>query len=145
MSITINTPPELLYKLAPETVPGAIGRGLDNAGARVQAFMQVYPATRRQAQPPKTDLQRRFIHWAVRNGVVGIPYGRTGALAAGWQVEASGNVRTILNENDHADIVQGPGQAGYHSGNWRTVDDGAEMAGPVLAEEMESAISEVLG
>jgi len=72
-----------------------------------------------------SDRQRRYFFWALREGIINVPYRRTGALAAGWKVDVSGTQATVTNAVPSAPYVQSrPRQSRMMTMiGWPTVED----------------------
>lgn len=119
-------------------------QGMRAGALHIKGVASSYPGVRRGSQPPKTDRQRRFLHWAVRNGVIGIPYRRTGRLARGWDIaRVSAFSATVQNRVAHGPITQGAGsQAHYHSvTGWSTEKSIAAKEGAAIARLIEREIA----
>lgn len=55
----------------------AVKTGIEAAALHTKGVVAKYPAQKRGLkQPPKTAKQRRYLHWAFRNGVLDFPYRR---------------------------------------------------------------------
>lgn len=83
-----------------------------------------YPAQSGRVQPFKTDRQRRWFFWALRNGLIAVPYRRTGRLANSWRAERRGPSDWLLgNSAEYSGLVIGEGrQSKYHEDNWWTAE-----------------------
>lgn len=118
--------------------------------ARLNAFMATDAPTRTQPQPFKTAKQRRFFFWAVKHGVITVPYRRTGLLRRSWTMHieqtASQVIGVLDNPTPYGPWVQAPPpqQAMYHQGNWRTTEDAVKRLGPAIRGEFQRAIEEAL-
>lgn len=86
---------------------------------------QTYPPQLNKPQPFKTEKQRRFFFWALDNGIIIVPYPRTGLLANSWRARQEGWSHWVLeNSAAYAHLVVGKGQqARYHEGHWWTAED----------------------
>ena len=106
---------ELLEYLGEKRYAGALRKGLLDAGFHVMGQMKAYPPVRRGKQPPKTDRQRRFLHWAFRSGALTL-YQRTRTLEYGWVLRFISKYTVyIFNLVPHGPFVQGAiSQSFYH-------------------------------
>lgn len=69
-----------------------------------------------------SDKQRRYYFWALREGIINVPYKRTQTLARGWRVLGKGKQSIIANETPYADLVMGKGQSRMMSRiGWHTI------------------------
>lgn len=116
--------------------------------ARLQAFLATYPAPRPQAQPFKSEKQRRWFFWALDEGMITVPYHRTGLLGRAWQmrVENTGAqmIGVLSNPTPYGPFVQSPKQAAYHAGNWQTTDDAVKKLAPTIRYEFDRVIKDAL-
>lgn len=93
----------------------------------------LYAPIRKRKQPPKTDKQRRFLHWAYRTGQLQSPYRRTGGMRDAWEKRLlpDGISHEIVNETAAARYTKDSRyQSAYHKGNWPTVGDDVRRYGP---------------
>lgn len=110
-----------LRKLASEwreTTDGTVGGWTKDQRAGMKGYG--YPPQRNAPQPFKTERQRRWFFWALANGVITVPYQRTGRLANSWRARRQGWSDWILeNSQAYAALVVGRDkQARYHEGHW---------------------------
>lgn len=83
-----------------------------------------YPNQTNKPQPFKSDRQRRFFFWALSQGLISVPYRRTGRLASSWSAKkVSWGSWRIENSRPYSELVIGKSQARYHKGNWWKADD----------------------
>jgi hypothetical protein len=73
----------------------------------------------------KSARQRKYFFWALKNGVIQVPYVRTGKLGQSWtyKIETTGaGLRGVIGTNmGYARWVQNEdSQAAIHRGNWLT-------------------------
>lgn len=114
--------------------------------ARLNSFMATYPPKRPQPQPFKTDKQRRWFFWAIKAGVITVPYRRTGQLGRSWAMRVQQTATQIIgildNPTSYGPWVQAPPpqQAMYHAGNWRTTEDAVKKIGPAVVREFQRVI-----
>lgn len=104
-----------------------------------------YPAPKRGRQPFKTERQRRFFFWALANGVIQVPYPRTGRLANSWSARKTGaSSWTLANSMPNAAWVIGRGrQSKYHEGHWWTAEDIIEGNVKELSEQLTEELEDL--
>jgi len=88
-----------------------------------------YPPPSRGKVRFKSAKQRRYFFWALKQGVITVPYVRTGKLGQSWNTHidetGSGMYGKIGTNMGYAKWVQNAeSQARIHQGNWLT-DEGA--------------------
>lgn len=112
------------------------------------------PIIRGRSQPFKTDKQRRFFFWALRNGLITVPYQRTGTYGRAWRLTRNPSkgiksdgytlaARAVQSGRDYTALVGGNagggGQAKIHG------DGGWALARDVIEEEAAKLPSEISG
>lgn len=104
-----------------------------------------YPTPKRASQPFKTDKQRRWFFWALRTGLISVPYVRTGILASSWRAENNGWADwSIANSASYAALVVGRGeQSHYHKNHWWVSQDIIEEKTPDLTAKLTEEIIEL--
>lgn len=129
----------------------AFQRGVAIGAATIKTFMADYPAQIHRPQPFKTDKQRRYVMWALKNGQLSFPYrrggGRSERLGARWTIIITdgGMGATIQNNASYARMVQKEGaQVGYHVGNWQTDQDAVDQKSQDVVDSIESEVSAVI-
>lgn len=75
--------------------------------------------------PLRTAKQRRYFFWALKQGIIKVPYTRTGKLGQSWTWEitqtGAGLRGTVGTNMSYAKWVQNEeSQAAIHRGNWLT-------------------------
>ena len=90
----------------------------------------------------KTEKQRRYFFWALREGKIEVPYRRTRTLGRKWTTKvehiSGGVVGIVGNATPYGPYVQSRAdQAQIHAGRWGTVED--------ALENLEDEIFETLG
>lgn len=107
--------------------PQIIGAAMIVGGNTLKRIMAEYPPVSRRKQPFKTDKQRRYVFWALRKGLIVIPYfrgqnPRSENMKARWIVRSVSNGVEVANNASYAQLVHGwQKQAAYHKGTgWRT-------------------------
>ena len=119
---------------SPETIDETVRKWAQDQRKRLKG--RGYPPPRRAPQPFKTDRQRRYFFWALAQGIISVPYQRTGRLANSFRVERDGAAQyRITNSAQYAPLVVGKGsQAGYHAGHWWIMEDEVKAETPKLAK-----------
>lgn len=87
------------------------------------------PSQTHAPQPFVSAKSRRYFFWALRNEKIHVPYQRSGAINALWEVTTLSNGNTkVASKRKGAKWVIGENkeQARYHAGNWPSVNDVAE-------------------
>lgn len=111
------------------------------------AYIQDYPGPPQRPYPQmlRTEKQRRYFFWALRNGLIQVPYVRRGKLGQSWttNVTATGNsLHGIVGTNlKYAVYVQNSQrQAVIHQQNWRTDRMAVEANRAEILERFRAAI-----
>lgn len=73
--------------------------------------------------------QRRAFFAMLRDGVIDVPYRRTGDYGRSFVKQPDSTGMTLASNLAYAPYVRGPGQAAYHKGNWTDLE--------TLAQELE--------
>jgi hypothetical protein len=137
-SIRVEGLDKLLKKLD-KLGSGVYRPALAEAGAYIKNIMASYPPQiTGRAQPFKTRRQRAFVMAALREGLITVPYRRTGGLGRRWTVvlRDGGKTAVVSNNAPHARLMHAAGdQAQFHAaGGWKTDKQVAqEEAGAVKA------------
>lgn len=102
-----------------------------------------YPPQSNKPQPFKTAKQRKYFFWALDQGIIIVPYPRTGTLANSWRSRKLGwSDWVIENSTAYGALVVGRGkQAKYHSGNWWIAEDEIEEQTPELTRKLSEEIT----
>jgi len=128
--------------------------GLKAAGLYVKGVASTYPKVRRLKVDTKlwTLKQRKYFFWALRKGVIEVPYRRGGKrsqrLGARWAVDESrldaGQV-TVGNNASYAPVVYDrKNQSWYHKGNWLNTQQIAKKAGPQARRIVRAGVANKL-
>lgn len=136
-----QNPPDLARTIgeAPRMARGRMTKAaavyLVGNGRRGLAHYPMYKYVSRRSAYGKTffsDRQRRYVMAQIKSGRIdpGVPH-RTGMLQRGWQVVGDNTKATIVNTEEHADVVMGKGQARLNAKvGWRVyskvIDDNAD-------------------
>lgn len=122
-----------------------IKRGFARTGARMQKQLAAYPAQQKgRKQPFTTAKQRRYFFWALKEGIIKVPYRRTGLLGRRWQFKVEQTVLktrlSVGNNAPYARIVQGDDsdQSHFHKPVWQNTAD------KVLEENAPLVIADIL-
>jgi len=96
-----------------------------------------------------SERQRRYVMWAIRNGVIKVPYVRTGKLGQSWdyQITVTGNgLRGTVGPGISYGIwVQSSErQAVIHRGRWRTDLDAVNANRGAIVRHFVAAIRRAL-
>jgi hypothetical protein len=126
-----------------ETVKVSKGRLYGRmAAARAKVIKQ--PARFQGPYPWKTEKQRRYVMWAIRHGVIVVPYKRTGEYARRWQIASLDDGYRLENPLPHAKYVGGSAygdkQARIHQKRWALLRDAIEEALAELPKEVADHI-----
>jgi hypothetical protein len=105
---------------------------------KVQLKAFGYPAQKKAKQPFKTDKQRRWFFWALNNGMISVPYQRTGRLANSWGISRVGwSDYAVRNSAPYSAIVIGKStQSKYHLGHWWVAQDIIDANKPELTKDL---------
>ena len=110
-----------------------------------------YPGPPQRPYPKmlRTERQRRYFFWALKNGVITVPYHRTGKLGQSWtwkiDTTPSGLRGEIGTNMSYAKRVQHQGlQARIHQGNWLTDYGAIEKRRDEIGRRFRAAIRAAL-
>jgi hypothetical protein len=87
-------------------------------------------------QPFQSIRQQKWFFAALREGLIDVPYQRTGGLAKRWGIADNGLTQTIGNDAPQAPFVLGTNQSPFFEAvGWKRVDEivDAESAGAAQA------------
>lgn len=155
-TVVIEDMDALLAKLTKLQTLQAVQGAMLLAGAHIEGKMKAYPpqsgATRKSVYNKtfKTDKQRRFFFYALKKGIIQLPYRRKlgGGLAGAWTVRAfdQGLSVEIGNNTSYGPLVQGQGrQSLYHkAGGWATDEAVLERETPAVVAYVKDAIEQAL-
>jgi hypothetical protein len=99
-------------------------QGLEQAGRYFQTQAEIYPPQRHGPMVGgfKSERQRRFFFWALRTGLITVPYVRTYNLQRSWQTVMNETAlkATIGSGVSYSQWTHGAKQAQYHKiTGWR--------------------------
>lgn len=112
-----------------------IGPALEHGARLFVEIVQVYPPEHHESRKAVygvtffTLKQQRFFFWALKNGIIEVPYRRglspgTQDMKNKWQVRVAGQFTYIAeNAATYSSLVMGRKQTLYHKrGDWKTTD-----------------------
>lgn len=144
VSITINDA-DIKRKLSAISDQKIVQAALFVGGQKVKSIMATYPPVSRRKQPFKTEKQRRYVFWALRKGLIVIPYfrgqnPRSERLGSRWTVRSGTNRVIVANNASYAGLVQGDEQTHYHKETgWRTGRDVVTRDRDEIVKEISDA------
>lgn len=97
----------------------------------------------------RTAKQRRYFFWALAQGIIKVPYQRSGKMQQNWTWEmetlADGLHGKVGNNYKPTRYVQSEAfQARIHQGNWQTDADAIRGKRDEIIQRFRSAVSEAL-
>ncbi len=123
------------------------------SGAHIKSVIAVYPPRRHGKQPFKSARQRAFFFYALKNGLIEVPYRRglspkSEALGRKWTVEFrdGGKTAVVGNNVSYGPLVQKHDkQSMYHRvTGWKTdrqvATDEARAVKQILARHIQEAV-----
>lgn len=117
----------------------------------LQDALTDYPGPPMRPYPKmlRTEKQRRYFFWALKQGVIQVPYVRTGKLGQLWTwkvtVTGSGLRGEVGTNMSYARWVQRQGsQARIHRGNWLTDFGAVQQKRDEIGRRFRSAIRAAL-
>lgn len=116
ISYTVNIPSALTNALANAKQMRGLKQGMVQAGGYLVGMQGWYPPESHRPQPFKSEKQRRYVLWAIKAGIIKVPYVRTGGTqrSMGMTIEDNGlTIRTGTNL-DRVKWTHGEQQALYH-------------------------------
>lgn len=127
LQINQNTVDRLFRKLDRLAAERVLRAPMEESLQVLQDDLTDYPPKPQRPYPKmlRTAKQRRYFFWAIKSGVIQVPYVRTGKLGQSWtyRIETTGaGLRGIVGTNMlSAKWVQNEdSQAAIHRGNWLT-------------------------
>jgi hypothetical protein len=134
-------------------MPTAVHEEVTRAGAdETVKAMRVYPAeksisrTQAYGTPFFTDKQRRYFFWALRKGIITVPYRRTNNLRDNWVIIGQGLNEMVVNETPYAGLVMGDNEQSRMSRQigWKTLAQRLRENEQKLAKVLKSAADKAL-
>lgn len=159
MAVTIEVvgAKELIAKLTTLQQLKKVQQAILDSGVLVKDALATYPDAGSVDRSPNPNLQgnsaqakknRAGFFWHLKNGDIGVPYGRTGNLGARWTVTSADSGWTAVVDNSmksYNSLVQGPEQTRRHANTgWLTVEKAKEKHGPEVIEKITQALEEEL-
>jgi hypothetical protein len=112
-------------------------------------YAKIYPPPRRAPFEFVSLKQRRWFFWALKNGIITVPYRRTYVLQNAWRYEPqTAFTAAAKNDTKYARYVVGlpDQQARYHSGWWNASTQIATYVENETAEPVaEDAVMQLIG
>lgn len=138
----------------PEAMRRALQAAGEEAGRRVilsTAGLKKYPGFYHAKQPFKSDKQRRFFFWALREGVIEVPYRRglspsSERYGTQFYIEPRGSYNTAVgNRASYAEILGGEGQSRYMAaGGWRKLAEVATEKLPQVRDVFQAWVDRTI-
>ena len=151
IAIKVDGLGELFRKLDHLTAVEVLKPPMEASLLELVSFMEDYPGPPQRPYPKmlRTPKQRRYFFWALAQGIIKVPYVRTGKLGQSWTWEVTTNwagVRGKVGTNlKYAPYVQSKAlQARIHQGNWNTDAQAVEEKRAEIIQRFRDAISEAL-
>lgn len=121
-----------------------ITNALLRAGEMLRAEQALYPVHVSRSQPFKTDASRRWFFWALKTGLIQVPYVRTNALARSWEVSlVSATSVAVGTAHAQAPLMKGDRQATYHRvTGWETAAATTQRIEPRLFATIDAGIAQ---
>jgi hypothetical protein len=122
-----------------------LARQMEIAVKNLQFVLKYYPPRDKNLHVTfKTDKQRKYFFWALREGKIQVPYQRTRTLGKKWTTKVEfingGVVGTVGNATPYAPRVQSRAdQARVHAGHWGTAEDALENLNDQIYETLGEA------
>jgi len=143
---------KLLKKLG-KMGPGVYKPAIAEGATHIKSVIATYPPARHESQPFKTLRQIRYFFYALKNGLIEVPYRRglspsSEALGRKWTVEFrdDGKTAVVGNNTSYGPLVQKDGvQSNYHRiTGWKTDKQVAESEAKPLRDIMARHIRKEL-
>lgn len=144
---------DLLKKIDKATQLQAFKNGLHLAALEVEKVLKIYPPERHAPQPFKTEKQRRYFFYALRKGLIEVPYIRrvninSQDMRANWEVKPldNGFTQVIGNPISYSKYVHGnTEQNHYHKvTGWKTVAQIAKSMEPRIVQIVSAEVAKDL-
>lgn len=156
MQVNQNSINSLFRRLDHLAAVNVLLRPMEESLLSLQDDLTDYPGPPQRPYPKmlRTAKQRRYFFWALKAGVIQVPYVRTGKLGQSWswKIETTGaGLRGVVGTNmGYAKWVQREdSQARIHRGNWltdaRAVDQRRAEIGRRFAAAIRRAMAGGIG
>lgn len=140
-----------------EQLQGVIG-GLEAGAAHLRDVFAVYPPTKRLKRRDvygktfKTAKQRRWFFFALRGGLISVPYRRafdprSERFGESWTITSENDgLRWIIgNDSTYAEKLKGNQQSLYHKAvGWTTLQADIDKQAPYVLEQITAAVEAAL-
>lgn len=153
MASVIKGDKELMAKLAKLKDWSALSPTLTAMGVHIKGRISAYPmGNQHRPQPFVSEKQRKYFFWALREGLIEVPYRRGQSpgsedLAQSWWTKSEGALKVLVgNDTSYGPLVQGPGtQTAYHQATgWKTTDDVVEEESEFVLNEIKKKVDQIL-
>ena len=151
LGIDVSGLKPLMDKLA--KMPKAVHEEVTRAAAdETVKAMRVYPAERRITRtqaygtPFFTEKQRRYFFWALKQGIISVPYRRTNNLRDNWVIIGQGLDEMVVNQTPYSGVVMGDNEQSRMSKaiGWKTLEQRLRENSQKLAKVLQSAADKAL-
>ena len=129
----------------------ALRRPMEESLLVLQDDLTDYPGPPQRPYPKmlRTAKQRRYFFWALKQGIISVPYVRTGKLGQSWTwkiTETGSGLRGVIGTNmKYVKWVQvESSQAMIHRGNWLTDTRVVERRRAEIGRRFAAAIRKAL-
>lgn len=133
---------------------GAMGKPGYVAGLRaaskvfIEDDLKRYPPYRYVPQEFTSEKHQRWFFWALRQGIITVPYSRTGAMREGWRA-LKFRAESVLIVNEEPAAVWAKGDEtqtdAHRRRGWRTVGEDLRRAAQKLARIVARHIERAMG
>ena len=152
VTIDLDGLDEVLARLERVGSLAPLRAGVAAAALQIKGYIARYPP-KRPREMRFTDRQRRFFFWALRQGIIEVPYQRGQSpgsedLSQRWTIKLRQHGLTAIvgNNASYVRYVQDRDrQSSYHKGNWQTAQDVAERHAAEVTNIIRLAIEQALG
>ena len=155
MPVTIKGDVELRRKLDKlANMQQSIAPSMEAAALYVKGEVSEYPqGNQHRPQPFQTDKSRRFFFWALRNGVIEVPYRRGQSPGSedhgqSWTIKGmNGGLKQVIgSDTSYGELLQSAAkQTAYHkSTGWRTVEDVVDKEADKVLEFIKKQVDKLL-
>lgn len=141
ITITVTGIDDVVKRLGSNWAEKAMRLPMEHSLMSIVDYMEEYPGPPQRPYPNmlRTAKQRRYFFWALKQGIIKVPYERRGKLGQSWtwRISSLGNGLHGVAGTDksYAKYVQSSAhQALIHRGNWRTEMDAIrELRSDIIA------------
>ncbi len=150
MSVTVIGDAEqqlkILSDLAELGDPRLVTTALLVGGNKLKSIVSEYPPVNRRPQPFKSVKQRKYFFWALKQGIIQVPYVRGHSpgsedMKHRWIVRQTGEGVEVANNTSYVHLVHdAKEQAAYHrEGGWQTDEDVMKNHGEAVINDVTTA------